>query len=72
MIGDPFNLSGKTAAITGAGRGLGLEFALALADGNQLTLDPHASENPTFECEELPDCRANQLLSGTGPAPNSR
>ena len=32
MIGDPFNLSGKTAVVTGAGQGLGLEFALALAD----------------------------------------
>ena len=31
MITDPFNLTGKTAFVTGAGRGLGLELALALA-----------------------------------------
>ena len=32
MIKDPFNLSGKVAIVTGAGQGLGKEFALALAN----------------------------------------
>ena len=32
MISDPFNLTGKVAMVTGAGRGLGYELALALAN----------------------------------------
>ena len=33
---------------------------------------PHASENPPFEREQPPGYRADQFLSGTRLAPNSR
>jgi len=57
MIKDPFNLSGKVAIVTGAGQGLGKEFALALANaGADLViaeLNPETGAQTAREVEAL-------------------
>jgi len=57
MLKDPFNLSGKVAFVTGAGQGLGREFALALANaGAEIViaeLNPQTGPKVAREVQDL-------------------